>query len=305
MILIITFKEDYTADFIINKLNKKGIAYKRLNCEDILTYPYTLKFSDKSSLSLMGENHFEAVWFRRTKLPSLSEFSIAERIYLSGEIEAFIKNLFCLIEAKWVSDPFYVYKAENKFLQLREAAKLGFKIPDTLITNSKEELAEFYVAHERKIIVKPIAQTRINYSDDPQFIFTDAVTDNTMATIAEHDLTPCLFQENVSKLHELRVTVVGSKVFTAAVYSQKDSQTTIDWRRKKLPFHISELPVDIEQKCIKLVEVLQLKFGAIDLIKDKNGEYIFLEINPNGQWAWIESQTGMPISDAIIDELLC
>src|ERR1700743_1106058 len=102
MILIVTFKEDYTVDFIINKLNKNGIAYKRFNCEDILTYPYSVRFSSESLLSLMGETHFDAFWFRRTRLPSLNEFSLAEKIYLSGEIEAFIKNLFCLIDSKWL-----------------------------------------------------------------------------------------------------------------------------------------------------------------------------------------------------------
>ena len=72
---------------------------------------------------------------------------------------------------------------------------------------------------------------------------------------------------------------------------------------KKLKFQQTEIPKSIELKCIELVKRLELKFGAIDLIKDKNDNFVFLEINPNGQWAWIEMDTGLQISDAIIAEL--
>ncbi|MNE53265.1 Ribosomal protein S6--L-glutamate ligase [compost metagenome] len=116
-------------------------------------------------------------------------------------------------------------------------------------------------------------------------------------------MTPCIYQELIEKEFEVRVTVVGEKVFSASIDSQSDNDTKIDWRKKKLVFTKVELPFEIEYLCIEIVKKLNLLFGAIDLIKDKNGNYIFLEINPNGQWAWIETQTGIEISDAIINEL--
>jgi glutathione synthase/RimK-type ligase-like ATP-grasp enzyme len=305
MILIITFKEDYTADFIINRLNKDGIAYRRLNCEEILTSNYQIEFSGGTSYTLLGEQNFDAVWFRRTRLPDLPDMPVAEKNFLLGEIEAFIQNLLCIIEAKWLSEPFYVYRAENKFLQLKEAIRLGFTVPDTLVTGSKTELRAFYEKHNGNIIIKPVAYARINYAEEPQFIFTSAVTPSIMDNLHNHDLTPCIFQENIPKEYELRVTVVGGLIFSAAVYSQEDEKTQTDWRRKKLEFHPVTLPDDVAQKCIRLVRDMNLRFGAIDLIKDTNDNYVFLEINPNGQWAWIETQTGLPIAEAIINELLC
>ena len=98
--------------------------------------------------------------------------------------------------------------------------------------------------------------------------------------------------------------MVGQNVFSAGVNSQTRESTKTDWRKEKLEFFIEDIPVEIKEKCILLVKNLNLKFGAIDLIKDKNGNYIFLEINPNGQWAWIENETGLKISDSIINELL-
>ena len=110
-------------------------------------------------------------------------------------------------------------------------------------------------------------------------------------------------QNCISKEYELRITIVGDKVFSAKVNSQENKNTLTDWRKEKNPFVIYELPTEIEQKCIQLTKKLNISFGAIDLVRDKNGDYIFLEINPNGQWAWIEMETGLKISDEIINYL--
>jgi glutathione synthase/RimK-type ligase-like ATP-grasp enzyme len=211
--------------------------------------------------------------------------------------------MFSSISANWLSQPTSVYNAENKILQLKFAQKVGFKIPNTIITNSKKELQTFYKDNNESIIIKPISQNRIEYKEGLSFIFTNIISEKQMEEIEEYDLTPCIFQENIIKDFEVRATVVGDKVFAAAVYSQEVEETKIDWRRKKLKFIKTTLPPEIEESCIKLVKNFNLEFGAIDLVKNKNGEYIFLEINPNGQWAWIESQTGLEISEAIINFL--
>lgn len=92
-----------------------------------------------------------------------------------------------------------------------------------------------------------------------------------------------------------------------AIWSQESTQTTVDWRkggRIDLRHQVIELPSSIATSCLALVAKLNLKFGAIDLICDQEDNYWFLEINPNGQWAWIENQTSLPIASAIVDELV-
>lgn len=304
MILIITHKTDFTADFVINKLNQRGIAYKRLNCEDIFKNDYTIKLNSDFTYSILGEQKYKSVWFRRTKLPEIKGLKREEQLYILNETESLFENIFSSLNANWLSSPSAVYEAENKILQLKTAIKIGFNIPQTLVTNSKRELKQFYSDCNRDIILKPISQTRIQYNEGSAFIFTNPVPENFIANIESYDLTPCIYQKNISKEYELRVTVVGDLVFAAAVYSQADEETKNDWRKKKLKFQPVEIPKDIQQKCITLLQELDLKFGAIDLIKMPNGEYVFLEINPNGQWAWIETQTGQKISDAIINHLI-
>ena len=302
MILIITHKEDYTSDFVINKLNQRSIEYKRLNCEDIIDTIFSV---DKNlNFSFNGETNFKSVWFRRTKLPDVKNQSVSTKVYLLNEYEALLKNLFCTIKAKWLSDPFSIYQAENKLYQLKIARDLGFKIPNTLVTNSKENLKTFYIENAKNVVIKPLSQSKINSNNETEFIFTNALKEEHIQEITKYDLTPCIYQERIEKTIELRVTVVGEKVFSAGVNSQESEYTKIDWRKEKLEFFKEDIPTEVKEKCILLVKSLNLKFGAIDLIKDKNGNYIFLEINPNGQWAWIENETGLEISDAIINELI-
>lgn len=303
MILIITHKTDYTADFVVNKLNQRGILYRRLNCEDLLASEFNIRFDDGFSYSILGEDQYKSVWFRRTKLPEVKDLPREETVYILGEIEGFFKNLFSILPAKWLSSPAAVYEAENKLLQLKLAQRLGFKIPNTLVTNSKRELKEFYQTNRQDIIIKPISQTRVTYDENSAFIFTNAVSHNLIEQIEEFDLTPCIFQRHIPKDYEIRATVVGEKVFAAAVYSQADDETKLDWRRKRLEFVEMQLPEEIKNLCVLLLKKLNLGFGAIDLIKTPSGEYVFLEINPNGQWVWIENQTGQKISDAIIEYL--
>jgi glutathione synthase/RimK-type ligase-like ATP-grasp enzyme len=284
-------------------LNQRNIKYKRFNCEDIINKNY--KIDNNFKLEFDGETNFGSVWFRRTKLPNIENQKLTQRAYLLSEYESLLKNLFSTIDAKWLSNPFSIYQAENKLYQLKVAKSLGFKTPNTLVTNSKEDLKTFYFNNSKNVIIKPLSQSRINNINETEYIFTNVLEEKHIEELDKFDLTPCIFQEKIEKSIELRVTVVGENVFTAGVNSQILEATKTDWRKEKLEFYPEEIPNEIKEKCISLVKILNLRFGAIDLIKDKEGNYIFLEINPNGQWAWIENETGLEISDSIINELLC
>lgn len=304
MILIITHKEDFTADFVIEKLNKHNIKYFRLNCEDLNRNNYSFDSINNLNLSINGICDFSSVWFRRTKLPDIEVKDQGQKMFLLADYESLFDNLFSLIKSeKWLSIPHYVYRAENKLYQLQKAKQIGFNVPNTIVTNSYKQLSEFILDNDKNVIIKPIRQGRIQLSDGLKTIFTNQVNQEIIENLTKYDLTPCIFQNNVLKEYELRITVVANKVFSAKINSQENENTQIDWRKEKIPFTEYELPLDIQKKCVKLLKELNISFGAIDLIKDKNGKYIFLEINPNGQWAWIEMETGLKISKAIINYL--
>lgn len=100
MILIITHKEDFTADFVIDKLNKRGIKYYRFNCEDIDKENYLFLNQNHFDFQLNNLNSFYSVWFRRTKLPHLELKNEAEKLYILGEYDSLLNNLFLQLNAK-------------------------------------------------------------------------------------------------------------------------------------------------------------------------------------------------------------
>ncbi len=303
MILIITHRTDYTTDFLINKLNQRNIPYQRLNCENLISQDYAFEINYTFNFHFKGIKTFTSGWFRRTKLPQIQGVSEEERLYLLGEYDALVQNIVSSIDCQWLSEPRHIYFAENKTVQLKKAKGLGFNIPPTLITNKRDLVKTFYDQHDGNIVIKPISKTRIDYQDQPGFIFTNVVGKDVIKDLDSFDMNPCILQKNIQKEYEIRVTVVKDKVFAAAVDSQEDEATKVDWRRKKLDFRETRLPKTIEKKCVQLVKECKLGFGAIDMIKTMENEYFFLELNPNGQWAWIELQTGQKISEAIINGL--
>ncbi|MFB0495015.1 glutathione synthase/RimK-type ligase-like ATP-grasp enzyme [Mucilaginibacter sp. OAE612] len=306
MILIVTHKEDFTADFLINKLNQQSIPYYRFNCEDISTIDYVFNTASDAHSAIAGITSFNAVWFRRTKLPELHADNLTEPELASlfADYDALLYNLLQNLPAKkWLSDPNAIHTAENKLYQLTLAREIGFMIPETLVTNSKDRLIEFSDSCESDIIIKPLKSGRIKDETSHRLIYTNKLQAAHLANISEFELTPCIFQKRIEKEYELRITVVGDQVFAAKVYSQTDPETLTDWRKKKLKFLTCEIPKELASHCKLLVNKLNLSFGAIDMIKSTDGSYYFLEINPNGQWAWIEIDTGLDISGSIINFL--
>lgn len=302
MILIITHKQDYTADFVINKLNEQNISYFRLNCEDFSTYDF--KIDNELNFTINGISDFNSVWFRRTKLPDYTNYSINQQEFLLNEFDSFLKNIFSIIKTKkWLSIPKNVYNAENKLLQLKEAKSIGFELPNTLITTTKRKITQFYSENNDKIIIKPFWNSKIQIDGKTKLLFTNLVSKSDIENIESIEITPVIFQEYIDKKKEFRVTIVDKEIFVASVDSQSCTKTKIDWRRDNLTFIKDGLPIDVENKCFELVNNLGLKFGAIDLIQDKNDNFIFLEINPNGQWVWIETDTNLQISKSIINYL--
>jgi putative peptide maturation system protein len=118
---------------------------------------------------------------------------------------------------------------------------------------------------------------------------------------------PVAIQPYVEKRIELRITVVGDRVFPVEIHSQWTNHTRRDWRRgdyHHARYAVHDLPRRLARRSIALVKRLGLTFGAIDMILTPDGRYVFLEVNPDGDWLWMERTTGVPIGSAIADLLL-
>jgi glutathione synthase/RimK-type ligase-like ATP-grasp enzyme len=305
MVLIVTNKEDITADYVITGLRKKSVDYHRFNTEDIFDQNRCSFLCNARTfkVDIDPSDEYRSVWFRRIKHPSYDSIDPDARNYVAYQTKALLDNLWSTLESRWVSHPFSVYRAENKLLQLKTASQLGFQVPETVVSTDPEQIRLFYDEMEGDVIAKPLSGARVQVKNEIFHLYTNRVSPGDISNLESFFPAPTIFQRRIEKQYELRVTVVGDEVFAATIDSQSDPESLVDWRKGKLSFSSATLPENISNKCREVVRSLNLSFGAIDLAVDLNGNYVFFEINPVGQFVWIEMQTGLPITNSLINLL--
>ena len=314
-ILLITSKTDITTDYIVRRLRERKKEFYRLNTEDIgQTVQLCFDFSKKSfkifdfctnkEIDLLK---IKSVYFRRPEINAVfSETTKAEANFIKGELIFTLEGLYKILDdAFWLNNVTKIRNAENKIYQILVASKLGFNIPNSIVTNHSKFAKDFYFDQESYCIIKPIKSGLIEDAEEEGVIFTNRIfLEEKNAERIES--CPIYLQRLIDKKGDVRVTVVGDKVFGAFIHSQDLKESQIDWRKAGVPLTHSkiELPKDLIAQCQCLMSELSLNFGAIDFILDKKGNYFFLEINPNGQWAWIERQLDYNISNEITNILV-
>lgn len=210
-----------------------------------------------------------------------------------------------------VNPPPHNVAFEEKICQMMIASQVGLKIPDTLYTARPVLAKEFYARHGGNIIYKPFSGFAhlIEGEGKPKVarLYTSRVEEAHLAEPAGFVPTPCVFQPYVEKEIELRIVIVGRRVFACSIHSQQSELSRDDWRRFDLentPYEPFDLPPEVERKLLALMDRLGLVFGSVDMILTPRGEYVFIEINPNGQFDWIAHRTGLPIYEALADMLI-
>ena len=308
-VLVITNKEDVTVDFVIDKLKKHSISYYRFNTEDIGSVisilfdgsSYFLK--DKNKNTDVEIDEFDSIYFMRPKLPQpINNLTPGEQYFYSTEITTYLEGLYrSLSEKYWLNSVFDIRMLENKPYQISMAKGLGLNVPELCISNDFDRCREF-VIERGQCIFKPLKVGLIQEPGDKgKVLYTTKVDKKYMDNIETHGAMPVYLQEQINKNCDVRVTVVGNNVFSAKILSQDDEVSKIDWRKSEsmLSHERLDLPDDIREKCLSMCDKFNLDFAAIDFVLDDNGRFWFLEINPNGQWAWIESLLEYPVSDEI------
>ena len=317
MLLIVTNKRDLACDFLILRLKERRIAFIRLNTEDYgIRYEFDLSISqDGARLTItfddgkqITNSSIYAVYLRQPLLPTIDrEVASEDRDFAAREIREHFRSLWRVIEEKkWVNHPRHLWLASNKIEQLSLAVRTGFTIPDTLVTRSLPRIQEFSDQHRGQVICKAVKNGFVNHDDGATVALTQRIDKRFFAHAQEYASIPSIYQNEIRKTYDIRVIVVGASVFATAIHSQEHSETEVDWRawdvcNFSLRHERIDLPTTIGAACQSITAHYQLAYSAIDLILGEDGTYYFLEMNPNGQWAWIEHKTGYPIRDALID----
>lgn len=247
-----------------------------------------------------------SVWLRRFVPPELNHLDRTLREYSHREYVDFFEGLeIVLAHAKWVSMPTAINRARNKAYQLQIAHELGFTIPETIFTNSPSTLR--IKTLKSPTIYKSIRSPRIITEDEKiRTVFTTLLGEEHLSQARGIATCPGILQDFVNKAADIRVTVFGDEVFSVLIESQANKQSKTDFRcnARYLEHRVHNLPTDTKNQCRLLVQNLGLKFGAIDLALMADNSYVFFEINPNGQWGWLEEKTGLPMRRALLKQLL-
>jgi ATP-grasp ribosomal peptide maturase len=306
VILVLTCLEDSSADMVISHLMARGAEVARF--DPGIDFPANATLSARFGIDpprgrlVTASRRVElervrAVYYRRPTPYRTGGSSQVERF--SGMQARFgLGGVLATLSCQYLSHPWTLAEAEHKPLQLMTAQRAGFVVPATLITNRVEDARAFAVEHG-PIVYKPLRSTSyVDSNGDFCTIWTTLVDpadlDDSISQTAH------LFQACVSKQADLRVTVVGERVFCIRIDSD-----LLDWRADydRITYTVVDPPSGLAERCLAYLRCLDLRFGAFDFALTTDGP-VFLECNANGQWGWIEDDTGLPISRAVADLLL-
>jgi hypothetical protein len=310
MILIVSHHQNPDVQAVMRALRRAGEhAVRVVDLSDFpmrmdLTIEYghdrrpssVLRFADGSRVAL---DDVTAVWWHRPQPFSLPE-AVADpvhRDFALREAQTAWRGFWQTGRALWINDIGRHEAALPKPGQLVAAREVGLSIPDTLITNNPDEARRFWSRYRSEIVYKAFTaiegvwrETRLLGADEQSL--AEAIR-----------LTPVIFQRYVAAVVELRITVVGQRLFAAEIHCPQ-GEYPVDVRMNRgLPCRPHDLPEDITRKLMQLISRFGLEFGAIDMRVTPEGEYVFLEINPVGEFGHVEGATGLPIARAVAERL--
>lgn len=311
-VLILTKKMDIESDLLGIQFLKNGIDYVKITEEDIpLNFHFEFKIGKvNDSILHIGNrkvipDEIKMVLFRYFDLKFLNFYSGG--IYQMYFAQQWYQAFNCLpiaLDALWINNPQRTFDAENRLNQLLLAQKIGFSIPETLITNEMEAAKKFFKRFRKSTIVKVLHHHEIYLNQRSYRFLTNNIETSHLSKFDELTYAPVIFQEKIENDSEIRVTVVNDKTFSCRISTIQEKRNFSDLHKikeKELIFSEINIGKKMEKLCINLNRKLGLLVSSIDFVQGKNGELFFLEINPIGDWNWIEKHTNLQITKSLFD----
>jgi hypothetical protein len=313
-ILIITHSQDNAStDKVESFINDAGGEAIRFNVDRYpVDYALTTSFTNNKWQVLLSDgatthdlSSVSSVWYRRSFNLGSGLKETLPKEYLGPTIRELQHTLFGMLEAMpcFQIAKYSTYRRlDSKEEQLRMAVKHGLRIPATCITNSPEQ-AKIFSETQKPVVAKMQSSFAVYKGEEEHVVFTNEITDAHLREMDSLQLCPMTFQQKLEKKLELRVTIVGKKIFAFSIDSQKTSNARIDWRKEGAAmvqdWKPYVLPQDIQGKLLAFMDDYMLNYGAIDLILTPDDEYYFLEINAAGEYFWLDMLCNYEISKQI------
>jgi hypothetical protein len=306
-VLVVTNEQDLAVDLVVLELQRRGLEVLRCNTETLPEWRVVVepgqRWLVRDSLGRVADSSGTVgVLWRRPEPPAgpASLTGDSQRQAFIDQWQATIEALASVPGPRWISRPAAIRAAEDKARQLAVARRVGFRVPATLWTNDLDT-ARAADAGEG-VVVKAV--TAACWEDDagPAFVFAHRLQVTELPGERAFGQIPAAVQQPVSPKQDVRVTVIGERALAGHAVSSDESH--LDWRLDDgCRWEPDELAPADADRCVRLTRKLDLRFGGIDLLRDQQGKTWFLEINPNGEWGWLNQNAGLPIVEALCDEL--
>lgn len=318
MIVVLSFEADPHVALVTSHLDNWSVPWLLVPVDRAGSSAFTSARMQGPGLSArlrVGDSEvstagIQAIWNRRWMRPRADDYRGEPEMqhYIAEQWWHAIDGCLRLSDARWVNSPAGLDAARSKPRQLHDASALGFPVPPTLVSADLDEIIDFAVSLRLDHLVTKVVSpgTPIVPEGSTQYmIFTQQVA------LAELDrqavaAAPAIYQPRLEKAYEVRATVVEHHILGCRIDSMASDRTALDWRHydfDKVPHTPIEIPTHVEDRLIELCRSYGLVFAAADFVVTPEGEWVFLELNPNGQWAWIEEQAGLPIGERIAGAL--
>jgi glutathione synthase/RimK-type ligase-like ATP-grasp enzyme len=254
--------------------------------------------NEKTSLSIKAKNQsfsivdLSCIWWRRISRFRI-DYSVSDpkvRNFCVAECDTLFKGAMMAMDVPIINNPLLEAQASYKPFQLAAAKKLGLDLPRTLMSNNADLIRDFVDSLHTQCVYKPFTAPFWTITETRSF------TDQDTAELDKVRHAPVIVQEKIQRGTDVRITIFGNSVFAAEVETRiKEAET--DWRLDRTAQWIEhKLPDTLAHRLVALVTALGLNYGCIDMRRDPDGNYKFFEINPSGQFLFVEIDTGQPLA---------
>ncbi len=319
-VLVLTHSGDvYVPDVVADALRARGLEPVRVDTDRFPADITLTTGGDGRALLSVDDAEIDlvrthAVWCRRiwtARAPLDVDARFAGAC--EAQADASFEGMLALLEdlgVRFVNPLAAQRRAELKAAQLVAARGVpGFAVPETVVTNDPGEARAFIAAVEAdggRVVCKLLAPLSESMDGAGPFVGTSPVDAGDAAALDALRAAPMIFQRRVEKRADVRAVVVGRRVLAASLASPPGA---LDWRRapagaERAPtWRAARLPAAVERACAALVARLGLSFGAVDLGVDVGGTHWFFEVNPAGEWGWLQRDAGLDVAGALADLL--
>lgn len=299
-VLVVTSSYDCTADYIMSIYHRK-CKFFRFDVDRLGNYNVQVNESGwtiDNFRTYVDTATVDAIYYRRPDFPEFADYNPIYMDMMKKDIVALIKGMVNSFGRRCLTKPYLVELTENKIYQLAVAEKVGFLLPKGLVTNNRIFASEF--CGNTKSVVKPLSNAKVKTPEYIGMIHTKPV--NMKLPFEGMEISPVYFQHYIRRDYDVRAVFIKNKYYASKI--ELEDKTSLRKEDEVVNYENIEMPKEVKEKCLIFMEKLGLNFAIFDFMVDNEGDYYFMEMNPNGQWLWLEYELNWKIGEDIVKYLI-